>query len=68
MRGESDASDVDVLVVYRTYDDVDSIREALAPCAMRFPLDILYMSEAEEMEWRFIVEQQAVPLREAMAR
>lgn len=66
MNAESDASDVDVLVVYNAHADIGSIHNAVAPHTLRFPLDVTYMSEAEEREFDFIREQDAKLLSEVL--
>ena len=65
---EAEASDVDILIVYRTREELPSIREWISPHALRFPLDVTYMSETEEIELNFIFEQKATPLHEILAR
>ncbi|TWU38972.1 hypothetical protein Q31b_40500 [Novipirellula aureliae] len=64
---EVEASDVDILIVYRTREELPSIRESISPHAFRFPLDVTYMSETEENELNFIREQKATLLREILA-
>ncbi len=65
---EAEASDVDILIVYRTREELLSIREWISRHALRFPLDVTYMSETEENELNFIFEQKATPLHEILAR
>ena len=55
-------SDIDTLIVYRSEEDISSIKEALKPVALRFPLHVIYMSESEERRFDFIDEQNARPL------
>jgi predicted nucleotidyltransferase len=60
-------SDIDILIVYRSGEDISSIKEALTPVALRFPLHITYMSESEERRFDFIKEQNARPLDDMLA-
>jgi predicted nucleotidyltransferase len=65
---EAEASDVDILIVYQTREELPSIREWISTHALRFPLDVTYMSETEENELNFIFEQKAKPLHEILVR
>jgi hypothetical protein len=56
-----------MLVVYQPGADVPSIRKKIEPHALRFPLDVTYMSETEEKEFNFIQEQRAKPLQNVLA-
>lgn len=67
LKADTVVSDVDVLIVYRPSDDVDSFKNAIAPLTFRLPLDVTYMSEAEEQEFNFIREQGAKRLHELLA-
>lgn len=47
-------ADLDVLIVYKNYDDVAKIKEAFSKKILNTPLDLNFMTEEEEKYFNFI--------------
>lgn len=56
------AQDVDILVVHGPDDDVSNLRKFVANLRVLPPIDLYIMSECEEAEFDFILQQGAVQI------
>lgn len=56
------AVDIDILILYRSDDTAEMIRDELREMTLRFPIHLLFLSEHEEAELDFIDSERCVPM------
>ena len=54
------SSDIDIAVILKQNVDPRSVKASLENLGRHFPLDVIYMTEAEEKEFDFLKDQQVV--------
>lgn len=59
--------DVDMLVIYKTPEDVSIFAEVFADASTKLPLHFICMTDTEEKELGFIDQQQAIDIQLALA-
>lgn len=55
-------SDIDILIIYSSEDQLSYIKNAFSSLGLLYPLDIYYMTLTETQELKFIVKTGAVKL------
>ena len=62
LNGGTGAIDIDVLILYRTFTEVISIRKSLSAFLSTRPLHLLFLTYEEERELRFLCQERCVEL------
>ena len=63
LQAQQQAIDIDILILYRSDDTAEMIRDELREVTLRFPVHLLFLSEHEEAELDFIYSERCVPMR-----
>ncbi len=53
-------SDIDLLVIYQSDNDPNTIRHELKSLCIKYPIDLTFMTVSEELELSFIMRTQAI--------
>ena len=62
LQAPDQANDIDILIVYRSDDTADIVRREMREVATRLPIHLLFLSECEEAELRFVDSQRCAPI------
>jgi predicted nucleotidyltransferase len=61
-QGRKDWSDIDILIVCHDESDAYVARASMAPLCVRYPIDLLIMTVAEEQEFGFVKKENCLRL------
>lgn len=62
LREPEKAADIDILIIYRSDESTEMVRNELREAARLFPIHLLFLSEGEEVELQFVDSQRCVRL------